>query len=374
MKLNTSFTSTGEKLFYHQEVMQKLRDGKGQPIVTHIMPTDVCQHSCAFCSVQHRSGDSLSMLQIRQYLDQLCTFGLKSVIISGGGNPLLYRCRETGGDINMLIDEIHARGLEIGMITNGLPLKDYGDRWSWKTMRPETLDKLTWVRISLSGWDHVEDTVYTPDVNREITTLGASYVLHDIYMEPADKKHGKVSTLRDIVTPLHDGDGRVRTADSRLDALKARMQEWAAKHSPAYVRLLPNCLEPEKIAKRSIVLQQLAEEIDPDVFFVQTKPPRQPHACYKGYPHPVLNCDGWVYPCDSVVLNQSAGHKFGSVWRICQFNEVAEWYSRPIKPNVPNTVCPGCVFSDQVDLLASIVDGAATPLPDGPPPSHINFV
>lgn len=372
--LKESFTSTGSKLFYHQEAMQKLRDGKGMPIVSHILATDVCNFKCAFCSVQYREGDALKMSEITQYLDQLITFGLKAVILSGGGNPILYKCPETKVGFNELVEAIHSRGLEIGLITNGMKMKQYPcGRTSWLTVTPETLDKLTWVRISLAGWDHPQNECETPDLDPSKTTIGGSYVLHDIYDEPLDKKHGRVSTLYDVKTPLVENDPRVKKGLDRLPRLKEQMKQWADKYKPRYVRLLPNCLEPDLIPERARILNELAREIDPEVFFVQVKPPRQPHRCLKGYPHPVLNCDGYVYPCDSVVLNKTAGHKFGSAWRICHWKDVGEFYSKPIRPNVPNDACPGCVFSDQVDLISAVADGMETPAPDHTP-EHANFV
>jgi MoaA/NifB/PqqE/SkfB family radical SAM enzyme len=362
------FTSTGSKLFFHQEAMSNLRNGKGQPIVSHIMPTDICNFKCAFCSVQHRAGDSLKMEQIVDYLNQLVPLGLKAVILSGGGNPLMYR--DGKADFNALVEYIYGLGLEIGLITNGLPLADEHGRMTWKGIRTSTLDMCTWIRLSLSGWDHKQDKCDTPDIDPSKTTLGGSYVLHDIYDEPADEKHGRVSTVEDVITP----NGHVTYGLDRLPRLKEQMAEWNERYKPKYVRLLPNCLEPSMIAERSRILQGLADEIDPNVFFVQQKPPRQPKRCLKGYGHPVANCDGWVYPCDSVVLNRTAGHKFDSTWRICRMEDIGKFYAEPIRPNVPNNACPGCVFSDQVDLISAIADGMETPIPDGPQPEHINFV
>jgi Radical SAM superfamily len=362
------FTSTGSKLFWHQEAMQKLRDGKGMPIVTHIMPTDVCNFKCAFCSVQHRAGDSLKMDQIVDYIGQLVPLGLKAVILSGGGNPLLFR--DGKNDFNSLVEYIYGLGLEIGVISNGVALVDQDGRKTWKGISTRTLDMLKWVRISLAGWDHPQDRCDTPDLDPSKTTLGGSYVLHDIYDEPQDKKHGRVSTQEDVLTP----GGRVVYGTDRLPKLKEQMREWAERHKPSYVRLLPNCLEPSLIPERAKILQDLANEIDPQTFFVQVKPPRQPHRCLKGYGHPVANCDGWVYACDSVVLQRSAHHKFGSAWRICEMKDIAKFYAEPIKPNVPNNICPECVFSDQVDLISKIADGMPTPLPDGDKPLHANFI
>lgn len=385
------FTSTGHKFFLHQEAMQKLRDGRGMPIVSHIMLTDICQHTCAFCSVATREGNSLTMVQIREYLDQLVPLGLKSVILSGGGNPILYKCKETKSDFNDAVDLIKSYGLEIGLITNGLKMREYQvvmhtehsekfgrpaltTRESWVTVRPETLDKLTWIRISMSGLDHEEREVMVPDINPSKTTLGFSYVYHDKYVEPLEENHGKVSTLADIVTPLQEGDGRTELGRDRLPWLQGKIAEYVERHHPVYVRLLPNCLEPERIKGRCEELQTLADAINPSTVFVQYKPPAAPNKCFLGYVHPVLNSDGFVYPCDSCVLNSAAGHKFAGPWRVCRWDEVGNLYSEPVRSLVdPKAICPGCVFTASNLLLESVVDGAETPYPEGDF-THPNFV
>lgn len=387
MSLNDVYTSTGHKFFAHQEAMEKLRNGRGQPIVAHVMLTDVCQHSCAFCSVQARAGDSLVFDDVMAYLDILRGHGLKSCILSGGGNPILYKCKVSGRGFNEVVDAIHARGLEIGLITNGMPMRKYPFfgahvstfRDSWGTVRPETLDKLTWIRISMSGLDHVEGEVYVPDIDPAKTTLGFSYVGHDIFQEPADPHHGKVSRPLDLIS----GD-KCRTPDrsfeSRVGELTESITTYARVYHPRYVRLLPNCLEPARIPARCATMQQMAEEINSEVgaevAFVQYKPPAAPRACYLGYVHPVLNCDGYVLPCDSCCLNESSGHKLGEAWRICHWTEIGKLYEKPVRSLIadPGKLCPGCVFTHSNEILGSVVDGTAdlTPLPMAP--EHVNFV
>lgn len=373
-ELLQEFTSTGSKLFYHQEAMEALRNGKGVPVTTHAMITDRCNFKCSFCSVQYRNGDTLPFSTITGYLDQLLPLGLKSIILSGGGNPILWRDSAAGKDFNDLIDYLHGQGLEIGLITNGMPMKRYPcGRTSWKTVKPETLDKCTWIRISLSGWDHPQNSIDTPDINPDTTLLGGSYVFHDQYFCPEEPRHGSVSTEEDLIrmslTPV-----KVVRAMDRLPQLKQQMKDWAEHYKPGYVRLLPNCLQPDLIQERAELLREIAQELDPKIFFVQQKPPRQPKRCLKGYGHLVLNCDGFTYPCDSTVLSQDANHKFGEQWRICHWTEVSKFYAEKIRPNVPNNICPGCVFADQVDMISAIADGMPTPLPSGPPPRHINFI
>lgn len=400
--LNQQFTSTGHKFFLHQEAMRMLRDGQGKPVVSHIMCTDSCQHTCAFCSVATREGNSLTMRQIKEYLDQLVPLGLKAVILSGGGNPILYKDKEKSNigihpmlparraDFNDVVDFIKSYGLEIGLITNGMRLKTYESwrdtdggirvpyyRKSWVAVHPDTLDKLTWIRISMSGLDHKEREVFVPDIDGTKTTLGFSYVYHDIYHDPAEPNHGKVSTEADIVTPIGDNYGRIELGADRLPWIEEQIAEIVQKHRPVYVRLLPNCLEPDRIAGRCEELREVANRIDPDVVFVQYKPPQAPRACYLGYVHPVLNSDGYVYPCDSCVLNAAAGHKFANPWRVCRWDEIGEHYAKPIKSLVdPQKICPGCVFTQSNELLTSIVNGEAD-IPPAPPAdqfTHPNFV
>ena len=388
LALKDTFTSTGHKFFAHQQAMEKLRNGRGQPITCHIMCTDICNHSCGFCSVQHRAGDSLLFEEITGFVDILLKHGLKSVILSGGGNPILYRCKKTGANFNDVVDAIHRRGLEIGLITNGMPLREYESkdltdilsgcdiRKSWTTVRPETLDKLTWVRISMSGLDHKENEVYVPDIDPTKTTLGFSYVAHDIYDAPEDVAHGKVSTEADVLK-LGLLEGRkVWRFEDRLTELTGEIAHYVQTYHPRYVRLLPNCLEPGLIRQRCDQLQVMADRIDPEVVFVQYKPPAAPKACYLGYIHPVLAPSGYVMPCDSHCLNESADHKLGGEpWRICHWSEVGKLYENPVRSLIadPSKTCPGCVFSESNRILIGVVDGTADITPPAVIPEHLNF-
>ena len=383
LPLNDTFTSTGHKFFAHQEVMTKLRNGRGQPVVTHVMLTDVCNHKCAFCSVQARAGDSLVFDDVMSYLNTLCAYGLKAVILSGGGNPILYKCKKTGKNFNDVVDAIYELGLEIGLITNGMPLREFeykrSFRESWMTVHPGTLDKLTWIRISMAGLDHDEREVYVPDIDPEKTTLGFSYVAHDLYKEPADPHHGKVSRKLDLLSGNNDREPDW-AFDTRIVDLARELASYAMGYKPRYIRLLPNCLEPSMITKRCKQLESMANFINmfigKDIAFVQQKPPKAPHACYLGYVHPVLNCDGYVYPCDSCVLNEAAGHQFANPWRMCHWSAISEYYETPIHSLIgdPAQTCPGCVFTHSNEILGTVVDGTADLRPPAQTPEHVNFV
>lgn len=370
--LKESFTSTGSKLWHHQEAMQALRDGSGMPIHGWLAAHDNCQHKCFFCSVGERAGDVLSFNIIKQYFTDLRELGLKAVTLSGGGNSIIYKCRETGADFNDLVDFLHGLGLEIGVITNGMPMKDYGGRTSWKSVRPETLDKLTWCRISMSGLDHnhKEQEVFVPDFDPSICSIGFSWIMGDAYEEPSHK-HGWVSTPEDIKTEMPNR--KVVYGIDRLPWIEERIRHYVEKHNPAYCRLLSNCLQPELIPERHRILSEMAERINPQICFSQFKPPRQPKKCWKVLPHPCLNADGFVYSCDSVVLNRDANHQFGSKWRICRAEQIKDLYANPKAFDMPDGICPGCVFSDQVDLIHGVVNGGDIQSPSGGV-QHVSFV
>jgi tRNA A37 methylthiotransferase MiaB len=121
-ELVQEFTSTGSKLFWHQEAMQALRDGGGRPIHAWLAASDLCNHRCTFCSVGERPGDTLAFPVIQKYFTTLAGLGLKAVTLSGGGNSILYKCKQTGADFNDLVDFLYGLGLQIGVITNGMPM------------------------------------------------------------------------------------------------------------------------------------------------------------------------------------------------------------------------------------------------------------
>lgn len=372
-ELIEEFTSTSSKIPWHRDIIDGLHENRGVPKVSGIFVTDVCQHKCAFCSTANRGQAILSMHQIRTYIDQLVPLGLKAVILSGGGNPILYRDKESGSDFNDLVALLNSRNLQVGLISNGLKnmVKYPCGRTSWKTVKPETLDMLTWIRISLSAWDHGEE-VEIPDINPEVTTLGASWVYHDVYIEPEDR-HGKVSRPEDLRTPLSDST-QIRWGKDQLPFIKQKMKEMLQKHPFSYVRTLPNCYEIDKIPQRCKELEDMALEIDPRVA-VQYKPPSPHTCCLLGYAHPVLWPSGEVTPCDSVTLldgtNRSQG---GSVYVIAKWDTIHELYEKPVRSLIdPMVHCKKCVFGAQNRALDAIWKGA-DPQPSGKEPIHKNFI
>jgi len=390
------FTSTGSKIPWHRDVVDGLRAGKGVPKVAGIFITDICQHSCSFCSTANRARDVLPLRKIKVFVEQLIPLGLKAVILSGGGNPILYRdTEETQIDHSMLpkrratfndvVKYLNSKGLQIGLITNGLPLDEFvvqdketesglfpiKIRKSWRGIKPETLDRLTWIRISLSAWDHGEE-VQIPDIDTAKTTLGGSWVYHDSYEEPQDR-HGRVSRPEDMKSPIADTTKIVYGKD-RLPIIKEKMRDLLAKYPFQYIRTLPNCYQPDLIPQRCKELEEMGREIDARIF-QQYKPPSPHSVCLLGYSHPVLWPDGGVTPCDSCTLNSEANRSVGgNIYKIAQWDTIGGLYEQPVRSLIdPMKYCSGCVFGSQNRLLDRIWKGEDVQ-PSGDMPLHHNFI
>ena len=82
------------KLIYHpQAVTEWLQTGDVWPIEIEISPSGACNHRCVFCAVDYvgYQPDFLKKDIILRDISFLAKKGLKSVICSGEGEPLLNK-------------------------------------------------------------------------------------------------------------------------------------------------------------------------------------------------------------------------------------------------------------------------------------------
>ena len=122
-----------------------------------------------------------------------------------------------------------------------------------------------------------------------------------------------------------------------------------------YVRLLPDCLLPtEQLKKELKKLEKIAIKAGAP-FFRQYKIHDVPDKCYLRYFHPVMYTDEYIYPCDSLVLNDEANKQFNYDYRLCHYRDLPAMYENPVSSEFdPHKMCNGCVFKRQNDLLIDI--------------------
>jgi MoaA/NifB/PqqE/SkfB family radical SAM enzyme len=88
------------------------------PVHAELDLTDRCNVACYFCNQQDlRTKESIPLPRLADLIDELAGNGLKSVRLSGGGDPLFHR------DVLRVMDHLAARGVVIdNLTTNGVAL------------------------------------------------------------------------------------------------------------------------------------------------------------------------------------------------------------------------------------------------------------
>jgi MoaA/NifB/PqqE/SkfB family radical SAM enzyme len=135
------------KIAAFPDKMQSLIDGKiTAPLYVRIKPFNGCNHVCHFCAYRkgqyiHNScdrSDSLTTEKLLEVINDIADIGVKGVVFSGGGEPLLHK------GVVQAFDLCNKRGLKIGLITNG------------QGLTPAIINSLinaSWVRVSMDYWD-----------------------------------------------------------------------------------------------------------------------------------------------------------------------------------------------------------------------------
>ena len=120
------------------------------PITMEMDITNICSHRCPLCA-GHRlpnskgeqlysvagSGEQIPTTRGIDYIRQMASAGVKSLIFTGGGEPTVHAGLET------LIVEAKKQGLDIGLITHGGLLH--------KKDMESLVENCTWIRVSIDA-------------------------------------------------------------------------------------------------------------------------------------------------------------------------------------------------------------------------------
>lgn len=127
------------KLIYHPDVVARWMKGENiYPIEVEISPSGACNHRCVFCAVDYigYQPDFLNKDIILRDISQMSRRGLKSVICSGEGEPLLNK------DMPDIANGMKACGVDVAMSSNGVLFT--------KETANECLAAFTWIRFSVA--------------------------------------------------------------------------------------------------------------------------------------------------------------------------------------------------------------------------------
>lgn len=300
-KLKT-FTSTGNKLIRHGSLLNDWNNGIPKPQALQIALTEKCNLRCTFCSVVNRDKQyEINFDDLISATDNFIRLGIKTVEITGGGDPLLYP------KLNEYLSYLFKHNIKVGIITNGIQIN--------KKIDPEIMAKISWIRISSNVLDYRDEIEIPENFNG---TLGFSYCWT-----------GGLSTEEQLF----------------------KIKDIALKNNVQYIRMVPNCLSTkEELQKQHDFLIPLVEKVG-EPFFYQQKEFGTPDNCYWGYLKPFLYCDGYVYPCSSTVLNANADKQFNPAYRWYHWKDITKTYEAKITSAVDTKECTHCVFCDQNEML-----------------------
>ena len=260
-----SYTSGGNKFVYHPKEITNFLNNNGKSIISaHIAPTNTCNLHCNYCNQENRlKGAELTLDTIKNFVDTLMERALKAVIVTGGGEPTLYK------HFNELVKWLKSKNLSVALITNGT-----NNRAGRENI--DTWDLFSWIRVSLNFL------------------------------------RGKLASVK-IPTNVNDNIGfSMVYKNQTLDMFK-EVADIAEKYNARYVRVLPDCCTTsEQATKERSMLKELIDKLGYKRFFVQDKVPKpaQLSTCHQSKLRPFLLPDGKVAPCDCYMLNKNANGEY----------------------------------------------------------------
>jgi hypothetical protein len=301
--LTQKYSTWGDKLLQHTDVLYEIqKNRKFIPITIQLAPCEVCDSDCPFCSVQNRPLKSkLEFTKIKKVLEDFKSLGAKSVEITGGGNPMLYRDGEY--TINDIIDYAYSIGYDIGIITNSHDLTK---------LSIKIHDKISWIRVSLIKLDEGILPEQYKFNNFPHKKLGFSYIIYD-------------KTTNESIQKI-----------SRLVELHPNIK---------FVRLAGDCLIKGNNAEVREKYKSVISEIDKNskFFFKEIGYDDSPFndGCYVGLIRPYIASnpkggDYRVYICTSHVLNNRT---YDLDYSLCKIEDVVYTWEK-LNENFKKTGVP----------------------------------
>jgi len=129
------------KIFYHGDRLKEYIDeGKTKsPVTLTIDLTNRCNNKCPHCISYLKNSEDINYKTVLRILKDAKNMGVRGIVITGGGEPLLY---ERLSDIIQIGTNIN---LKFGMITSGQDIGRRDEEWI------DILSNLTWIRFSLDA-------------------------------------------------------------------------------------------------------------------------------------------------------------------------------------------------------------------------------
>ena len=239
------------KLIYHPETVAAwLRGEMIYPIEVEISPSGACNHRCVFCAVDYLGYKPhfLDKDIVLRDVKDMHMRGLKSVICSGEGEPLLNK------QLPEMVNGIKKLGVDVAMSSNGaLFTKEFAE---------ECLRAFTWIRFSVASLEersyygiqkakpgdlervekNLADAVEVKRKNGLHTTLGVQCLLLSENMDQLPEMASKLRkigvdylTIKPFSQHLHSGN-KIDVDYERMMELEFELKEFETDRFSIYFR------------------------------------------------------------------------------------------------------------------------------------------
>lgn len=306
--LTQKYSTWGDKLLQHTDVLYSIQKEKVfKPITIQLAPIEACSSGCPFCSVAERPLKTyMPFEKIKQTLKDFKTLGAKSVEITGGGEPLIYRDKDTGDDINSIIEYANSIGYDIGIITNTLKLNK---------IKKENFDKIEWIRISLIKLDEGYNPEDYDFCGFPAEKMGLSYIIYE-------GEEGTGTRLGKKYEP------------TSAETIRRIAKVLELNPTLKFVRIAGNCLVKGNNASVRNKFKDTIDEVDKfnKIFIKDIGYDDSPFndGCYVGMIRPYVAPDPhgknqyYVYICTSHVLNK---RNYDLDYSLCKVEDILDTWN-----------------------------------------------
>jgi len=316
------------KLIVNKPLIHSCLDhGKVLPIHLQLSPTNRCNFDCAYCSCSGRKKSlELPIDKIMKFIYEFSSLGGQSATITGGGEPLLHR------HFAVMIDEILARNIRIGLVTNGT-------QWR-RTEESRYFKNITWIRISSS--DILEVLLKRVGSNliewfQNIDDMVALYPDVDWAFTHVLTKHPDERLIGDLI-------------------------EFANDHNFTHVRVVNDIFEADQLhlTMETVRANILHRGIDERRVNWQSRSTwgKGQRKCWISLLKPVLGADEYLYPCCGVQYAlETPSRDFESTMRMGHMNQLKDIILH--QKHFDGSICVKCYYKNYNDVLDVMLNGLA---------------
>jgi MoaA/NifB/PqqE/SkfB family radical SAM enzyme len=299
-----NYTSNLSRLTKHLGRLEAIQDGRPvSPVMIHMSLTNKCNLDCSYCCYGSRDlKDTLSLEQAMSAIDQFTKLGTRGLELTGGGDPSM------SPHMGTVISYAKSKGMDVGLITNGISLDKFGDY----------AKDLQWMRVSLHGLNYGD---------RLVGKMGRT-----------------VDKAREVNPNIDISSVYIWTTGSE-DTIQ-KVADFTTKYR------IPTRVTPDLTLGKDSIDYMMASVGDAmkasggDYLFLSdfnVKTDRQHDRCYMHLVKPFVFTDGNVYDCPSLALSPENKLNVNDKFKVCSIDDIFETYSQPSKPRLLD--CLFCKYS-----------------------------